>query len=82
MATMTNTPLPLPNPYDWVTVAAAAEMLSVDRRTVDRLVRKGVLTGCNPYTAKTEKPPVILWRKEVEEVRDARKKLAASGAGQ
>jgi hypothetical protein len=81
MAAMNNMSLPLPNPYDWTTVAGAAELLSVDRRTVDRLILRGVLTGCNPYQAKGEKPVVMLWRAEVLEVRAARQKLAAAGAG-
>jgi excisionase family DNA binding protein len=75
-----NNPLPLPNPYDWTTVPGAAELLGVDRRTVDRLIDKGVLTGCTPYQGKREKRVVILWRAEVIEVRDARRKLAAAGA--
>lgn len=79
MLTGMNQPsLPLPNPADWMTVNAAACLLSVDRRTVDRLIDKGTLTVHRPYAGPGEKPPLLLWRDEVLQVMSARRRLAGA----
>jgi hypothetical protein len=82
MFVMNNATLPLPQPGDWMTIGAAAHLMKVHARTIDRLIRKGALHSYSPWAAPTEKPPVMLWRDEVLQVHAARQKLAASGAGQ
>jgi excisionase family DNA binding protein len=75
---MTNT-LPIPNPFEWMTVAGVAQFMGVDRRTVERMITKGTLTGHKPYGADGEKVPYLIWRDEAITVRNARVRLA-SGA--
>lgn len=75
-----NTPLPLPNPFEWMTVAAVAQFMGVDRRTVERMIAKGTLTGHKPYGADGEKVPFLIWRDEAITVRNARVRLAAGAA--
>lgn len=77
---MKNEPLPLPNPEEWMTVAAVAHLLDVDRRTVERMIERKVFTGHRPWAAPGEKAPVLIWRKEALDVQAARAKLAAAGA--
>lgn len=80
MPTMTNMTLPIPNPDDWMTTRAVAQLLGVDRRTVDRLIDKGVLKRYQPYTATDETPPALIWREEALQVLSARTKLARATA--
>lgn len=75
-----NTPLPLPNPFEWMTVAGVAQFMGVDRRTVERMIAKGTLTGHKPYGADGEKVPFLIWRDEAITVRNARVRLAAGAA--
>lgn len=69
-------PITSPNPRDWMTSKMVASMLKCDRRTVDRLIERGVLTGHQPWHAIDEKPPTILWRPQVIAVLEAREKAA------
>ncbi len=82
MATMNNTPLPLPNPGEWLTVKATAALLKVDYRTVVRMIERGTLTEHRPWAAPDEKAPVIIWREEAMSVLSARTRLARAGASQ
>ncbi len=78
LAGMNQPTLPMPNPGDWMTVNAAATLLTVDRRTIDRLIDKGTLTVHRPYAGPGEKPPLLLWRAEVLQVMSARRRLAGA----
>jgi excisionase family DNA binding protein len=73
---MNNQTLPLPNPSDWMTIDAAAELLGCSRRTVTRLMDSGALNGYQPARGKTETDRWLLWRPEVDEVLQARRRLA------
>lgn len=77
MTDMNNMTLPIPNPNDWMTIGAAAHLMQVHPRTVDRLITRGTITAHSPWSAPKEKPPVMLWRDEVLAVHAARQKLAA-----
>lgn len=61
---MNNQTLPLPNPGDWCTVDAAALIIGVNRRTVARLVDRGVL---RKYSFAGSERGVFLWKPEVIE---------------
>lgn len=65
--------LPLPNPDEWMTVAAAAALLGVHQRTVLRMIRARLLVGYTPVPAVGERPVPMLWTAEVERIREARK---------
>jgi hypothetical protein len=65
--------LPLPNPGDWLTTAGTAVLLGVHRRQVERFAAAGTLTAYQPAAADTERAPVLFWRPEVEQLRDARR---------
>lgn len=68
------TALPLPNPDDWLTRAAAAEVLGVDPATVSRMVEKRRLKAYAPATGPGDtRPPAMFWRAEVDQLREARK---------
>ncbi len=84
MCDMKQDTLPIPNPTDWLTTKAAAFLLGVSRRTVERLTDKGVLTAYRPYGAPKEAVPAMYWRAQVNAVLDARISLAvrANGAQQ
>lgn len=69
---------PIPNPTDWMTTKAAAFLLGVSPRTVERLAEKGTLTAYRPYCAIREKVPAMFWRPQVNAVVDARLILAAA----
>jgi excisionase family DNA binding protein len=73
-----DTPLPLPNPGDWMTTAGAAFLLGCSRRTIARLIDRGVLTAYRPLGALDEDRPIMLWRAEVNTVLDARLRLRRS----
>lgn len=70
---------PIPNPTDWMTIAAVAFLLGVHRRSVTRLVEKGTLKSYRPYGAAGETAPVMFWRPAVEALVDARTVLAGTG---
>jgi hypothetical protein len=72
MCGMNQPQLPIPNPADWMTRAAAAFALGVDPATVSRMVADGILTARRPVGGPAENPPLILWRAEVEELSAAR----------
>lgn len=76
MPAMNATTALLPNPYDFMTVSAVAQLLNVDRRTVTRMIERGTLTGYQPVSATGEKPPVMIWRDEAMHVMSARAKLS------
>lgn len=82
MFDMTSPMLPLPNSGDWMTIGAAAHLMKVHTRTIDRLIDKGVLTTYSPWAAPGERKPIMLWRDQVFQVHAARQKLAAAGAAQ
>jgi len=67
--------LHVPNPTDWLTRRAAARRIGVSPRTVERLVEARVLTDYRPDADNGESAPMLLWRAEVDEVRDARRRL-------
>lgn len=68
-----NQRLPLPNPDEWMTVAAAAAFLRVHPATIGRMAAAGVLRCYSPVPAADERPPKMLWAPEVEALRDARR---------
>lgn len=68
-----NQRLPLPNPDEWMTANAAAAFLKVHPATIGRMIRGKVLTGYSPVPAVDERPPVMLWAPEVEQLREARR---------
>ncbi len=78
MCDMKQNTLPIPNPTDWMTTKAAAFLLGVSPRTVERLAERGTLTAYRPYGVQKEKRPVMFWRPEVNAVVDARVILAAT----
>lgn len=65
----------IPNPGDWMTRGAAAEILSVSVRTIERYVTDGTLRGFKPLSAEGEKGPVLLWRGDVLELEAAMKRV-------
>lgn len=81
MGAMNNMTLPLPNPSDWISVRGAAALLSASTRTVRRMIDTGVLTGHRPLGAYGERPPLMLWRAEVNAVLDAQLKLRVGTVG-
>jgi excisionase family DNA binding protein len=80
MCDMKQSTLPLPNPNEWVTVSGAAHFMGVHRRTVERLIERGTLTGYRMWGAPGEQVPVMVWRDELITVRNARQRAAAGGA--
>lgn len=78
MCDMKQDTLPIPNPTDWMTTKAAAFLLGVSPRTVERLAEKGVLTAYGPYGAPKEKVPAMFWRPQVNAVVDARTALSVA----
>jgi excisionase family DNA binding protein len=78
MLDMKQDTLPLPNPTDWLTTKAAAWLLGMSTRSVERMVERGVLRAYRPYGAQKEKVPAMFWRPEVNAVVDARTVLAAT----
>lgn len=75
MCDMKQQTLPLPNPGDWFSRGAAAEVLGVSIRTIERYVDDGTLKGYKPITAEGEKGPVLLWRADVLELEQAIKRV-------
>jgi hypothetical protein len=72
MCDMEQQTLPLPNPKDWMTRAAAAAALSVDPRTIDRMVTDQLLKAYQPVVALHEGPRPLFWAAEVMELGYAR----------
>lgn len=70
--------LPIPNATEWLTTKAAAFLLGVSPRTVERLAERGALKAYRPYAAPKEKAPAMFWRAAVNELVDARAKIAAT----
>lgn len=77
---MDNQTLPLPNPGDWLTVGAAATRLRKSRRTVERYVALGTLTGYWPEGAVKRAGSAMLWRPQVLELAAALDKVRGAGA--
>lgn len=67
--------LPLPNPGDWCAIAGAARRLKVSRRTVERMVLDGRLTGYWPEGATRRTAAAMLWLPQVVELADALAKV-------
>lgn len=65
--------LPIPNPDDWLTRAAAAEILGVDPATVTRMVTAGRLSVYWPRGANHEQRPALYWLPEVKTLAEARR---------
>lgn len=61
-------PLPLPNPQDWMSVNAAAQLLHVGKPHVYRMIRDGLLTGY-PVAGSNI---ILLWATEVQDLAAAR----------
>jgi excisionase family DNA binding protein len=74
--------LPLPQPKDWMTRRAAAEYLGCSVRTVERYARDGVLTEYHPVMGKIETNGMwlLLWRAEVETLKQARNRIKVKNA--
>lgn len=74
MCVMNSPMLPIPNPTDWMTTEAAAALLGVSRRTVERLSAgyRPRLTPYKPYGIRGERIPTMYWRAEVNALVDAR----------
>ena len=66
-------PLPLPNPEEWLTRGAAAELLGCDPATVSRMIASNRLRSYSPIAAKDETAPILLWRPEVAALAEARR---------
>lgn len=60
MLDMTN----IPDVRQWFTIGAAAHMLGVSRRTVQRMIQRGTLTAHYPSTGY-EAAPTLLWYEDV-----------------
>lgn len=65
--------LPMPNPADWMTQRAAAELLGVSTRTVTRMVVDGKLSLYWPKGGQGEKRPALFWWPEVQAYATARR---------
>lgn len=65
--------LPIPNPDDWLTRNAAAEILGVDPATVTRMVTAGRLTAYCPRGGNGEQRPTLYWLPEVRTLAEARR---------
>lgn len=65
--------LPLPNPEEWVTRGAAAQLLAVDPATVSRMIGDGRLRSYSPVCAPDETAPILLWLPEVAALAEARR---------
>lgn len=76
---MNNQTLPLPNPGDWCTIGGAATLLKLSRRTVERMVADGRLTGYRPYGAPDRVASKLLWLPEVRELAAALERVRAAG---
>jgi excisionase family DNA binding protein len=63
--------LPLPNPGDWLTIAGAMRRLHVSRRTVERMVHDGRLTGYYLEGSPRRVASAVLWRAEVMALAEA-----------
>lgn len=72
----------LANPLDWCTVRWAADKLSVDERTVRRMLSSGVLRRHYPRKSRTEDPnhAVMIYVADVERVCEARRVMSGSRA--
>lgn len=55
-----------------MTATGAAAFLKVHPATIGRMIRAQVLTGYYPVGVEGERPAVMLWAPEVEQLRDAR----------
>jgi predicted site-specific integrase-resolvase len=73
MFRMNDQTLPIPNPSDWATMRAAAEVLGVDYQTVHRWRSEGLLTA-----HRTLGGAPICWMPEVLDLKAARDRLARS----
>jgi excisionase family DNA binding protein len=71
--------LPLPNPEDWCSVAGAARLLGVSRRTVERMVLDGRLTGYTPYGGSHRVSAKLLWMPEVRQLSQALARVRRPG---
>jgi hypothetical protein len=67
--------LPIPDVTAWMTRAAAALLIGVSVRTVERMIEQAVLRAYVPHGAPDERVPILLHTAEVKDVADARKKL-------
>jgi excisionase family DNA binding protein len=67
--------LPLPNVGDWCAIAGAAARLKVSRRTVERMVLDGRLTGYWPEGAPHRTAAALLWKPQVIELAEALAKV-------
>lgn len=65
--------LPLPNLEDWCSLVGAAIILGVSRRTVERMIEDGRLTGYWPWGPGQRVGRAMLWRPQVETLADALK---------
>jgi|SRR5215207_8573699 len=63
--------LPLPNIGDWCAIAGAARRLKCSRRTVERMVADGRLTGYWPEGAPKRAASALLWKPQVLELAEA-----------
>jgi excisionase family DNA binding protein len=76
---MNNQTLPLPNPGDWCSIAGAARLLSVSRRTVERMILDGRLTGYTPYGGSHRVSGKVLWMAEVRQLSEALARVRRPG---
>lgn len=65
--------LPLPNPEEWCTRAAAAGILGCDPGTVGRMIRANRLRSYSPLHVPDETAPILLWLPEVNALAEARR---------
>jgi excisionase family DNA binding protein len=76
---MNNQTLPLPNPGDWCSIAGAARLLRVSRRTVERMIVDGRLTGYTPYGGSHRASAKLLWMHEVRQLSEALSRVRRPG---
>lgn len=83
MFDMRNEPqLPIPDVTAWTTRQWAAKEIGVSVRSVDRMVKSGTLRAYTPHVVDGEQAPVLLFKPEVEDVAEARRRLGHTPTGE
>ena len=74
--------LPIPDGSGWMTRRATAVLFNVHVRTVDRMIKDGVLHSYRPTAAPNEKAPILLFAPQVHDVHAAMIKLGKLPSGE
>jgi hypothetical protein len=70
------TQLAMPNAADFCTLSWAANTIGVSRKTIERMIEADILHVQKPRSMNFERDPQLLLVIEVEEVAEARRRLA------